>query len=117
MGYKSQDNHQQSSNNCLLVAHGDYNILIITLNPHLNLLESNIKTRSQGLPIDSMEQEAQYLHSQYLVHKNFSSIIGYQQLINQWDSQRFHWDTFKYAKSQKKWINYFLKMQNQVHTR
>ena len=86
-----------------------YSILIITLNPSIEILQNNIKSRAEKLSIGQLVDTAKYLHSNYVIHQNFSSIIGYQQLIDDWDPIKFYINTMKYAKTQKKWINYFLK--------
>ena len=82
------------------------NITIIVLNPSVKILQHNIKIRAYHLNLPQLiEEKYQLPHNN---HKNFNSIIGYHQLLA-WNYERFIIDNLIYAKSQKKWINYFLK--------
>jgi tRNA A37 N6-isopentenylltransferase MiaA len=86
-----------------------YGFIIVVLNPSNEILLKNIINRASDLSLVDLKTEALEIQSNHQVHKNFHTIIGYSNLINQWNMDEFIVKTFQYAKSQKKWINYFIK--------
>jgi tRNA A37 N6-isopentenylltransferase MiaA len=100
--------HRPHEKNNFYIKNNPYEYYCVIINPSGEVLKNNIMARAKNLNIDDLKKSISSI-SIHHIHKQFSSIIGYELLTKNWDFNIFIQQTFQYGKNQKKWINYFLK--------